>query len=63
MEIDYKIVEEKEVDGVITYQRVRFYSGQEVQETATNPVTGVEETNIVYRRTALLDEVEYFYAN
>jgi hypothetical protein len=64
MESDYKIVEERaDAQGNITYQRVRFYIGA---------VTTVDEYDYLqkqvvpvtaYRRTEMIDEVEYTYGN
>ena len=57
---DYKVVEEREEDGVI-YQRVRFYEGDVTTEDEWNPETRSMEPVTRYRRTALLEEVEYTY--
>lgn len=56
--ISYKIVEEKEVNGLI-YQKVRFYDGAITTEDEET-VNGVEPVTR-YRRTELLDEQEYWY--
>ena len=60
MEIDYKIVEEKEVDGIFS-QKVRFYAGDVTTENELNTVTGQEEPVTRYRRTSFIEEVEYTY--
>ena len=65
--IDFKITEEREVDGQIVYQKVRFYEGYVTTENeeARNEVTMQLELKPVtrYRRTTVIDEVEYTYGN
>lgn len=62
IEIDYKITKEIEVNGVIVSQTVRFYEG----ETSTIDEFDYVSKTIVpitaYRRTRLIEEVEYKYA-
>ena len=57
---DYKIVEEREVDGLI-YQKVRFYEGDITTEDEWNGLTEQMEPVTRYRRTAMVEEVEYTY--
>lgn len=57
---DYKIVEEREVDGLV-YQRVRFYEGAITTEDEMNIATGQIEPITRFRRTAMIEEVEYWY--
>lgn len=63
--MDYKIVEEHEVNGEIVYQRVRFYSGAITteDELVVDEVNGGMSLQPVtrYRRTEMLEEVEYTY--
>lgn len=65
MIVDYKIVEEREVDGLI-YQRVRFYEGDITTENESHID---DEGNVItepvtrYRRTAFIEEREYYYDN
>lgn len=65
MVADYKIVEQREENGQIVYQRVRFYSGA---ETTENEPVRDEVTKLLvvqpvtrYRRNAMIEEVEYTY--
>lgn len=64
MYTDYKIVEEREENGII-YQKVRFYEGAITteDETRLDPATGevVTEPTERYRRTVMYEEVEYQY--
>lgn len=61
METDYKIVEEREVNGTIEYQKVRFYQGA----TSTLDEYDVETNTLVpvtrYRRSDMYEEIEYWY--
>jgi len=57
--IDYKIVEEREIDGKLVYQKVRFYEGAITTENEET-VNGIEPVTR-YRRTALIEEREYNY--
>lgn len=61
MQMDYKIVEEREENGEIVYQRVRFYEGAVTTEDEWNGETQQMEPVTRYRRTSLVDEVEYVY--
>jgi hypothetical protein len=64
MEFDYKIVEERaDANGNITYQRVRFYSGAVTTEDEFDYVEHAVVPVTVYRRTAMVDEIEYTYGN
>lgn len=58
--MDYKIVEERSEGGII-YQKVRFYEGNVTIANEYNPTTEQLEPVERYRRTALIDEVEYEY--
>ena len=57
---DYKIVEEREENGVI-YQKVRFYEGDVTTEDELNLETNELEPVTRYRRTNMYEEVEYWY--
>ena len=59
MLIDYKIVEEREDNGVI-YQKVRYYEGKVTTEDELNTDNEIVPVTR-YRRTALIEEVEYWY--
>ena len=59
--LDYKIVEEKEVNGEIVYQKVRYYLGDITIENEPDPDTGRMTPMEKYRRTTLNEEVEYTY--
>lgn len=61
MQADYKIVEEKEVNGEIVYQRVRYYTGEVTTEDEFNPDTEQLEPVTRYRRNGMVEEVEYLY--
>ena len=60
--IDLKIVEEREIGGLI-YQKVRFYEGVVSTENETRLVNNefVIEPITRYRRTGLIEEREYYY--
>lgn len=58
--IDYKVVEEREADGVF-YQRVRFYEGAVTTEDELNVRTGLYEPVTRYRRHSIIEEREYEY--
>lgn len=62
--IDFKIVEEREIGGLI-YQKVRFYEG--AITTEDEPVFNSELGDVVpvtrFRRTSLIEEREYWYDN
>ncbi len=60
--IDFKIVEEREVNGLI-YQKVRFYEGAVTtdNELVFNGEPGEMQPVTRYRRTSLIEEREYFY--
>ena len=62
MEVDYKIVEERQ-DGLgnIVYQRVRFYEGAITTEDEYDYMQHILAPVTRYRRTALVEEVEYTY--
>lgn len=60
MLIDYKIVEEREVNGII-YQKVRFYEGDITTEDEFDPETQQLVPVTRYRRTNMYEEVEYWY--
>lgn len=67
MESDYKIVTQREENGQIMYQKVRFYSGE---VTTEDELVRDEATKLLvlqpvtrYRRTAVIDEIEYTYGN
>lgn len=61
MYCDYKIVEERYLDGVI-YQKVRYYEGAVTTEDEINPETLMPEPVTRYRRVSMFEEVEYIYA-
>lgn len=58
---DYKIVEERELDGIL-YQKVRYYEGEITTENEIDPETGNSIAVTRYRRSLMYDEVEYEYA-
>lgn len=60
MIVDYKIVEEREENG-IKYQKVRFYEGNITTEDELNPLTDQIEPVTRYRRSAMIEEKEYWY--
>ena len=62
MQADYKLSEQREENGIF-YQKVRFYEGAvttEDENDTTNPGGGMIPVTR-YRRTGLIDEVEYTY--
>ena len=61
---DYKISEERESNGVLTYQKVRFYEGSistENEKDVVNPGSSILIPVTRYRRKAMISEVEYIY--
>ena len=64
MLVDYKIVEEREINGIV-YQKVQFYEGDITTEDETVLDDVLGEPKLVpvtrYRRTAMIQEVEYTY--
>lgn len=64
--IDFKIVEEREIDGLV-YQKVRFYEGDITTENENrfDETAGeiIIEPVTRYRRTALIETREYWYDN
>lgn len=64
MMVDYKISEERYQYGQLVYQKVRFYEGDITTEPEPNPNIPGEVVDVTrYRRSALLEEVEYTYDN
>lgn len=61
--LDYKIVEEEIKNGSVVRQRVRFYEGAVTTENEMNLNTGLVEPVNRYRRTLMVEEVEYTYGN
>lgn len=64
--MDYKIKTEVEENGVIVSQVVRYYQGAVTTENEyvadMQTLVGTLQPVTKYRRTALLEEVEYAYA-
>lgn len=60
MIIDYKVVEERE-EGDLIYQKVRFYEGDITTLDELNPSTGIIEPITRYRRSEMVEEIEYWY--
>lgn len=60
MQTAYKIVEEREENGLI-YQKVRYYQGQTTTEDELNPSTGQVEPVERFRFGSMYEEVEYWY--
>lgn len=60
MLVDYKIVSEIEIDGIV-YQKVRFYEGEITTEDEFSFETGQMEPVTRYRRIVMFEEVEYTY--
>lgn len=60
MFLDFKIAEEREENGLI-YQRVRFYQGDMVTEMVPIDLDGNMAELTYYKRSSLLEEVEYWY--
>lgn len=58
--MDYKVVEEREENGLI-YQKVRYYEGDVTTEDEYNSLSDSMEPVTRYRRTALVEEKEYWY--
>lgn len=58
---DYKIVEERENNGVVTYQKVRFYTGAITTEDEMDMVAHEIVPVTRYRRTAMIGEEENNY--
>lgn len=61
MVIDYKILEERVENGLVVYQRVRFYGGEITTEDEEDIVTRKLVPVTRYRRTKVLEEREYKY--
>lgn len=61
MFIDYKIVEEKEVNGNIVYQKIRVYEGQVQSTDWYDYDTAQTIQSNQYTRFNLVQEIEYQY--
>ena len=58
--MDYKIAEERTENGLI-YQKVRYYEGDVTTENEYDTFTDTMEPVTRYRRTAMVEEREYWY--
>lgn len=63
MEMDYKIVEEKSDETGVYFQRVRYYTGAVTTKDEFNEETSQMEPVTRYRRTEMVEEVEYNYGS
>ena len=59
--MDYKIAEQREINGEVVYQRVRYYLGAVTTEDELNADTQQLEPVTRYRRSKMVEEVEYVY--
>ena len=59
--IDFKISKQREEDGKIVSQTVRFYEGSIVQKTRFDIETRSDVVVDEYQRTSLIEEIEYTY--
>lgn len=59
--LDYKIVEEREVNGEIVYQRVKFFSGDITTADELDIISGETKSVTRLRRNEMVEEVEYNY--
>ncbi len=58
---DYKIVEEREENGTVLYQKVRFYTGAITTEDEIDVISREVVPVTKYRRAAVIQEEENNY--